>query len=566
MSKNQTHRWLVAALCVLLPFVGLSLAATTATGAPQQSLSKKKANTNRATAKWCRAKAGKWAKAHPAQYAKKCGKATPKPPTQTTPARPSPQPPSPQSPSPQPPSPTAPLPTLANHCGSLTTDGTWSPDATHRLTCSVKIPTGKTLTIAAGTVVKADPGTSITVEGRLIANGTANNPITFTSMKDNTIGGSTGNGAPTTSDWAGITTNHANAVAHLDGVVIRQAAIALNNISGYDVRIRGVLRADAIGVQGSDDWTDARWVDWGDTTYGPSPSPSNLGIKRSGASVTVMPWIGMQTPPVPTVSAHPPPNNQTCTDVTIYSLRYSGAAPQNTPPSLVDFDYGTDDARWDDGPGATVKSTFDGMSNGTVSTKLIAIQYPALGVPEMAPFGSYSDFLTSFYMGGLRLVSAMHGEAARCPNTKFVAVGYSQGAAAIRFGMGRLAPNDPLIPMVGGLLLLGDPGKPANTTERLFAGHQGGTDLKPATPTNRARAGYFSEAFPEHYHSLPGDLSLKTWNICHEGDFVCAAGPGTRFSEHTASVWPFWPPVYSVAEIQASAWQIGNAMVNGYIP
>ncbi len=120
-------------------------------------------------------------------------------------------------------------------------------------------------------MVKAGPGSGITVEGRLRTNGTPASPVTFTSIKDNTIGGTTGTGNPNAGDWSGITTNHAGAVAHLDGVVIRHAAIALNNIKGYDVRIRGVLREDAIGVQGSDDWTDARWVDWGDTTYGPSP-------------------------------------------------------------------------------------------------------------------------------------------------------------------------------------------------------------------------------------------------------------------------------------------------------
>ncbi|MCB8993475.1 MAG: cutinase family protein [Nocardioidaceae bacterium] len=569
MSNHQARRWLASVICLLLlPFAGLSIATSTATGATHQSISKKKSaatkakakkakakktKSNQAKAKWCRKKAGKWAKAHRAQYTRKCGRPTPKP------ATPLPTPPK---------KPTPPAPGPDTHCGSLTADATWSAGPTHRLTCSVDIPVGKTLTIAAGTVVKAGPGSGITVEGRLLTNGTPASPVTFTSIKDNTIGGTTGTGNPNAGDWSGITTNHAGAVAHLDGVVIRHAAIALNNIKGYDVRIRGVLREDAIGVQGSDDWTDARWVDWGDTTYGPSPSPSNLGIKRTGASVTVMPWIGMQTPPVPTVSAHPPPNNQTCTDVTIYGLRYSGAQPQVNPPSLADANYGTDDTFGADGPAEVTKAVFDGMS---ANSKVVAIQYPALGVPEMTPFGSYSDFLTSFYIGGLRLVSAMRGEAARCPNTKFVATGYSQGAAAIRFGLGRLNANDPLIDKIAGLILLGDPGKPANVTERLYSSKKADPpnpppeyiyDLNKASATVKARAGYFAEAFPQYYGHLPGTLPSKTWNICHERDFVCAAGPGTKFSDHAS----IWYPVYTVPEIQTAAWQIRVTMVDGSLP
>ncbi len=552
MRNHQAGRWLAAAICLLLlPFASLSIASSSATGATQHSISKKKsvskkAKTKRATAKWCRKKSGKWARTHVAQYAKKCGRSVPKT----------------IAPKPVPP----PTPSPGTHCGSLTANTSWSANQTHLLTCSVTIPAGKTLTIAAGTVIKAKPGVAITVRGQLITNGTTDKPVTFTSVNDHTIGGNTGTGTPTTSDWAGITTNDSGAVAHLDGVVIRHAAIALNNIRGYDVRIRGVLREDAIGVQGSDDWTDARWVDWGDTTYGPSPSPSHLGIMRTGASVTVMPWIGMQTPPVPTVSAHPPPNNQTCTDVTIYGLRYSGAAPQNTP-SLADFDYGTDDSYGADGPAEATKAVFDGM---LANSKVVAIQYPALGVPEMAPFGSYSDFLTSFYIGGLRLLSAMRGEAARCPNTKFVATGYSQGAAAIRFGLGKLDANDPLIDKIAGLILLGDPGKPANVTERLYSSKKQDPlvppagyiyDLNKASATVKARAGYFAQAFPQDYGHLPGTLPSKTWNICHERDFVCAAGPGTKFSDHAA-----WYPVYTVPEIQTAAWQIRVTMVDGSLP
>ncbi|HNJ78017.1 MAG TPA: cutinase family protein [Marmoricola sp.] len=579
MSKSVVVRTAAALLCLLLLPLGTSvLLSSSAVGssgaitklAPNKAkqAQKQKARKLQKQRKWCRTHAGKWARNHPGRYAKRCSVPPVRPvkPSATV-ATPSPKP-SPVTPTPTPtPSPT-PTPTPnpgANHCGSITGSQTWSANEVHRLTCSVTIQAGASLTIAANAIIKANAGTALTVLGTLRTNGSwsktaaPTNPVTFTSVNDNTIGGATGTGTPGNSDWTGIITNSAGAVAQLDGVVIRHAAIALDARQGDDLRIRGVLRNDAMGVKGNDDWVDARWVDWGDVTYGPSASPSNAGIKRSGASVTVVPWIGMATPPVPTgIPPQPAPYNQTCTDVVIYGLRYSGAQPQATYPNEP---YYANDLDGADGPAGVIKEVFDGMSGGAVTTKIVAIRYPALPVPELEPSVSYANFFTSFYIGGLRLLSAMQGEAARCPNAKFVATGYSQGAAAIRMGLGTLDSNDPLIAKVGGLLLLGDPGKPANASDRIFTGPQPGTEngLVVATPTVKQRTGYFAEAFPEHYHDLPGVLPSRTWNLCHTTDFVCAAGPGTKFSGHAA-----WYPVYTTDEISRAAWQIGVAMTNGY--
>jgi len=76
--------------------------------------------------------------------------------------------------------------------GALTADETWTAGNTYVLNGKVVVPNGITLTIEAGTCVKGAEGTGTLASallvnrgGTLMANGTAANPIIFTSVLDN---------------------------------------------------------------------------------------------------------------------------------------------------------------------------------------------------------------------------------------------------------------------------------------------------------------------------------------------------------------------------------------------
>ncbi|MDO5319222.1 MAG: carboxypeptidase regulatory-like domain-containing protein [bacterium] len=75
---------------------------------------------------------------------------------------------------------------VAQHAGALAVSETWSSNQVHLVTADVTVPSGKTLTIEPGAVIKFMTGTSLTVNGTCVAYG-----VIFTHVNDDTAGGDT---------------------------------------------------------------------------------------------------------------------------------------------------------------------------------------------------------------------------------------------------------------------------------------------------------------------------------------------------------------------------------------
>ncbi len=100
---------------------------------------------------------------------------------------------------------------LAWHSGIIASNQEWTANQVQGIDGTVVIPSGVTVTIDPGTIVKATPGSKIIVQpgGILNALGGASNPVIFTTFDDSRVGGDTdftgGLTAPTPGEWNGIT-------------------------------------------------------------------------------------------------------------------------------------------------------------------------------------------------------------------------------------------------------------------------------------------------------------------------------------------------------------------------
>lgn len=113
---------------------------------------------------------------------------------------------------------------VQNAPSTITQNTTWSPNAVYLIACvcgGTTVAPGVTLTILPGTIVKfKGPNYAyqrLFIAGTLIANGTPDNPIVFTSWADDRYGGHT-DGAPSSpepGDWGAVEVGHYQDAIHI---------------------------------------------------------------------------------------------------------------------------------------------------------------------------------------------------------------------------------------------------------------------------------------------------------------------------------------------------------------
>jgi RHS repeat-associated protein len=132
------------------------------------------------------------------------------------------------------------------HGGTLAGNETWPGTLLHLVNQNLVVPSSVTLTINPGAVVKFAAGVGMTIQsgGRLTALGTVALPITFTSLKDDSVGGDTnGDGGatqPAPGDWVGL---------NLSGqAVLDHCNITYGGNTGSGVGASGVIIVNATTV------------------------------------------------------------------------------------------------------------------------------------------------------------------------------------------------------------------------------------------------------------------------------------------------------------------------------
>ena len=179
---------------------------------------------------------------------------------------------------------------------NITSDVTWTKDNIYILTGRVSVENGAMLTINAGTVIKGEAGTGANATalvvargGKIAANGTATEPIIFTSADDQITSGSIASpnlDPDQNGKWGGL-------------IILGKAPISA---STPEAQIEGIPTSDANGLYGGTDSTDNSGVlnyvsiRHGGTNIGSGNEINGLtlGGVGSGTSISNIEVVGNQ--------------------------------------------------------------------------------------------------------------------------------------------------------------------------------------------------------------------------------------------------------------------------------
>src|SRR4029079_3413113 len=117
---------------------------------------------------------------------------------------------------------------VMNHSGNITSNEKWLKSDVHVLTGDVTVIPGVPLPIGPGTVIKANPGCGLYVDGTLNAMGLSDSIIYFTSIRDDVGGDTNGDGSGTSAaagDWERIKLSSTSSASTLGYCTVRYGGI-----------------------------------------------------------------------------------------------------------------------------------------------------------------------------------------------------------------------------------------------------------------------------------------------------------------------------------------------------
>ncbi|MEZ6015400.1 MAG: hypothetical protein R3F49_09825 [Planctomycetota bacterium] len=127
----------------------------------------------------------------------------------------------------------------------------------YHVTSNITVPTGATLTVQSGAVVKFQFDGLLTVAGTLNVNGAGPNAVHFTDLRDDTVGGdSNGDGAatlPAANWWRGIQFTNTSGASNVRGLTVRYGGrfISAFELSGSSLTLRD-CRVESFGSDAYD--------------------------------------------------------------------------------------------------------------------------------------------------------------------------------------------------------------------------------------------------------------------------------------------------------------------------
>ncbi len=146
-----------------------------------------------------------------------------------------------------------------------------------------------------------------------------------------------------------------------------------------------------------------------------------------------------------------------------------------------------------------------------------AVQYPAAPVPLDGGLKGWLGFLGSVGDGTKATAAQVKAFTAKCPDTKVVLAGYSQGAMIVHRNLYDLADN----PQVVAALLIADGDRlPVDTTVNM-----GSAAAAPGVGMGVAQEHSFLAS--ANTSKLPPAIGARTVSVCDVGDPVCDYDPDT---------------------------------------